>query len=157
MISNSHTYFQRWATPRVNIAIFCLCWNLIYLWCLLRDRNRFCISSCECFFQEWCHKKETSPAAVLLLTSFFFSFIKPSILFSTSSFVKLVAWTLDIYLKIAELSGLMLQSLICGIASNISKSIELLTLRKHAFTWHYSLIAWYFNSHWNESEQWPKT
>ena len=44
-------------------------------------------------------KKESSPAAVLLLTSLS-SFIKPSIVFSISSSVKLFAWTLDIFLNI---------------------------------------------------------
>ena len=43
-------------------------------------------------FLRMIHKKESSPVAVLLLTLLLSSFIKPSILFPTSSSVKLVAW-----------------------------------------------------------------
>ena len=45
-----HMYFLRWDTLRVNIAIFCLCWNFTHLWRLLCDRNRFYFRFCECFF-----------------------------------------------------------------------------------------------------------
>ena len=85
-------------------------------------------------------QKRIKSSSCLIVNKVSFSFIKPTVLFSISSCVKLVAWALDIYLKIAKLSGLLLRSLTCGIASSISKSIELLTL--HWNTLSLGIIVW---------------